>query len=494
MRKYQIFIDGKWRDPASAKWLDAVNPYNGEIWAQVPQCNKKDVDFAVTAAKRAFTDGPWASFVASKRGALLSKAAVLLAERAERIADLESRDTGKRITETVPMITYIAEWFQYYGGLADKIEGRVTPMDRNDIFNYTLNEPLGVVAAITPWNSPVMIAVWKIAPALAAGNTVVVKPSEHASTSTLELMEVFRDAGFPDGVVNTVTGFGNEVGEPLVSHPNVAKVTFTGSETGGRSVNRAAADNVRPVTLELGGKSPQIVFADGDIESAVNGVISGVFLSNGQTCVAGSRLFLQSEIAEAFLDRLKDSLSGLRMGDPFDPETQIGPIATGPQFEKILSHIEGAKAEGANCVIGGNAVDGPECGQGWFVEPTVFTDVASEMTIAREEVFGPVLAVMTFDDEDEAVRLANDTIYGLAAGIWTRDLARAHRLARRIQSGTVYVNTYRAVSFVSPVGGYKMSGFGRENGIEAIREFMQTKSVWVNMADRMANPLATEPG
>ena len=307
-------------------------------------------------------------------------------------------------------------------------------------------------------------------------------------------MEVFRDAGFPDGVGNTVTGFGNEVGEPLVSHPNVAKVTFTGSETGGRSVNRAAADNVRPVTLELGGKSPQIVFADGDIESAVNGVISGVFLSNGQTCVAGSRLFLQSEIAEAFLDRLKDSLSGLRMGDPFDPETQIGPIATGPQFEKILSHIEGAKAEGANCVIGGNAVDGPECGQGWFVEPTVFSDVASEMTIAREEVFGPVLAVMPFDDEDEAVRLANDTIYGLAAGIWTRDLARAHRLARRIQSGTVYVNTYRAVSFVSPVGGYKMSGFGRENGIEAIREFMQTKSVWVNMADRMANPLATEPG
>ena len=489
MQKYKAYIGGQWCEPSSGAWFDAVNPFDGEVWAQVARCNGTDVDRAVAAALDAFTDGPWASMVPGKRGALLRKAGDLLIEHAEAIGTIESRDTGKRITETIPMVEYIAEWFYYYGGLADKIEGRVTPMDRNDIFNYTLNEPLGVIAAITPWNSPVMIAVWKIAPALAAGNTVVVKPSEHASVSTLELMKVFEEAGFPPGVVNTITGFGEDVGAPLVAHPDVAKITFTGSESGGRSVNLAAAAGFKHVTLELGGKSPQIVFADGDIESAVNGVISGVFLSNGQTCVAGSRLYLQRPIADQFLATLTGRLGDLRMGDPFDPKTQIGPIANRPQFEKIMSYIDGAKREGAKCILGGAAVNGPNCGQGMFVEPTIFTEVKSDMTIAREEVFGPVLAVMIFDDEEEAVRLANDTIYGLAAGIWTKDLGRAHRLARRIQSGTVYINTYRAVSVVSPVGGYKMSGFGRENGIEAIAEYMQTKSVWVNMAGGMANPL-----
>ena len=489
MQKYKAYIGGQWCEPSSGAWFDAVNPFDGEVWAQVARCNGDDVDRAVAAALDAFTDGPWASMVPGKRGALLRKAGDKLIEHAEAIGTIESRDTGKRITETIPMVEYIAEWFYYYGGLADKIEGRVTPMDRNDIFNYTLKEPLGVIAAITPWNSPVMIAVWKIAPALAAGNTVVVKPSEHASVSTLELMKVFEEAGFPPGVVNTITGFGEDVGAPLVAHPDVAKITFTGSESGGRSVNLAAAAGFKHVTLELGGKSPQIVFADGDIESAVNGVISGVFLSNGQTCVAGSRLYLQRPIADKFLATLTGRLGDLRMGDPFDPKTQIGPIANRPQFEKIMSYIDGAKAEGAKCILGGAAVDGPNCGQGMFVEPTIFTEVKSDMTIAREEVFGPVLAVMIFDDEEEAVRLANDTIYGLAAGIWTKDLGRAHRLARRIQSGTVYINTYRGVSVVSPVGGYKMSGFGRENGIEAIAEYMQTKSVWVNMADGMANPL-----
>ena len=436
MSDYQMYIDGQWCSAQSGETYDAINPALGESFDKIPKGGREDARRAIAAANEAFET--WRKVPLWDRSEMCVKIAQIIDEHIDELADILCTELGKpRHQEAKFEAGEASVPWRVAAEQAKYFEAHTKPCQDPQKRVLTFWQPRGVVAAITPWNSPVMMAVWKIAPALAAGNTVVVKPSEHASTSTLELMEVFRDAGFPDGVVNTVTGFGNEVGEPLVSHPNVAKVTFTGSETGGRSVNRAAADNVRPVTLELGGKSPQIVFADGDIESAVNGVISGVFLSNGQTCVAGSRLFLQSEIAEAFLDRLKDSLSGLRMGDPFDPETQIGPIATGPQFEKILSHIEGAKAEGANCVIGGNAVDGPECGQGWFVEPTVFTDVASEMTIAREEVFGPVLAVMTFDDEDEAVRLANDTIYGLAAGIWTRDLARAHRLARRIQSGTV---------------------------------------------------------
>ncbi len=490
MQKYQVLIGGEWRDPSSSEWFETVNPYDGAAWALIPRCTSDDVEKAVAAARDAFDGGTWPSTVASKRGALLSKAGDLLAERAERLAEIETRDIGKRISESVPQIRNTAKWFHYYGGLADKIEGSVVPMDHDDVFSYTLREPLGVVAAITPWNSPIMIAVWKMAPALAAGNTVVIKPSEHASASTIEMMEIFADAGFPPGVVNLVTGYADDAGKPLVSHPDVAKVTFTGSEGGGRHVNVAAAESFKHVTLELGGKSPQIVFPDADIDSAVNGVISGIFLSNGQTCVAGSRLLLHRQIADSFLDRLTTAIDGLRMGDPFDPETQIGPIANRPQFEKILSMIDDAKAKGAKCIHGGRAATGSRCGQGLFVEPTIFVDVAPGMRIVREEVFGPVLAVMTFDDLEEAIRLANDTAYGLAAGVWTRDIRRTHILARRLKSGTVYVNTYRAVSVASPVGGYKCSGFGRENGIEAIRNFTQTKSVWISTGEGMANPLA----
>lgn len=490
MRKYQVFIGGKWRDPSTGEWFDALNPYDGTVWAQIPRCNSVDVDEAVAAAGDAFASGRWSSLVSGDRAALLRKAGDLLAERAERIAEVETRDIGKRITESVPQIRYIATWFHYYAGLADKIDGRVVSMDRDDVFSYTLKEPLGVVAAITPWNSPVMIAVWKLAPALAAGNTVVLKPSEEASASTIELMSVFEDVGFPPGVVNLVTGFADEVGKPLVAHPHVAKVTFTGSEGVGRQVNVSAAASFKRVTLELGGKSPQIVFPDADLESAVNGVISGIFLSNGQTCVAGSRLLLHRQIAEAFIEKLTSALDGLTMGDPFETETQIGPVANRAQLDKIRSFIEEAKAQGATCIYGGTAGAGAQCGQGFFVEPTIFADVTPDMRIAREEIFGPVLTVMLFDDAEEAIWMANDSAYGLAAGIWTSDVRRAHVLARRLKSGTVYVNAYRAVSVAVPVGGYKSSGFGRENGLEAIDEFTQTKSVWISIGEAMTNPLA----
>jgi len=488
--RFKITIDGRLVEADRGRWLPTENPFDGTTIAHFPRCDAADVQRAVSAARRASEYGDWAGMGASARGQLLHAAGALVAQRADELAALETRDTGKPIVESTAQMRGVADWFRYYGGLADKIQGAVVPSDPDRILNYTLNEPLGVVAAITPWNSPVMIAAWKIAPALAAGNTVVLKPSEHASLSTLAMMEVFHRAGFPPGVVNCVSGLADECGAPLVAHPDVAKVTFTGSDRGGRAINVKAAEQFKHVTLELGGKSPQVVFEDADIENAVHGIISGVFLSNGQTCVAGSRLYLQRSIAKRFVDLLVSRLRHVPMGDPFDPATRIGPIANRAQFDKVMEFIEEARAAGARCVAGGAPASGAGLGQGLFIEPTVFVDVPADARVATEEVFGPVLSVFEFDDEDEAVERANHTPYGLAAGVWTADIGRAIRMARRINSGTVYVNTYRSVSTTSPVGGYKQSGFGRENGIEAMREFLQTKSVWLGLADRVPNPLA----
>jgi (Z)-2-((N-methylformamido)methylene)-5-hydroxybutyrolactone dehydrogenase len=356
------------------------------------------------------------------------------------------------------------------------------------VFNFTREEPLGVVAAITPWNSPLLLATWKLAPALAAGNTVVWKPSEFSSVSAFAFGELFEKAGFPPGVVNIVTGFGGEVGEPLITHQDVAKVAFTGGDKTGEHVYGLAARGIKPVTLELGGKSANIVFDDADLDQAVKGVVSGIFAATGQTCIAGSRALIQRSIHADFVERLLALAKTARMGDPLDPSTQVGPVTTRPQYEKVLDYIRIAKEEGAVVRLGGTPAQREECGTGWFVEPTIFTDVNPEMRIANEEVFGPVLSVIPFDDEDEAVRIANNTVYGLAAGVWTQSIRRALMMSERLEAGTVWVNTYRAVSYMSPFGGYKRSGIGRESGIEAIRDYLQTKSVWIDIAGNAPNP------
>jgi (Z)-2-((N-methylformamido)methylene)-5-hydroxybutyrolactone dehydrogenase len=487
MQKYQMYIDGKFVDAASGKWFDSFNPFTGKVWAQVAQGDAQDVDRAVQAAHRAFTSGPWPQFTASQRGLMIHKLGELIARDAKKLAETEVRDNGKLISEMLGQVNYVPQWYYYFGGLADKIQGSVIPLDKKGYFNFTRYEPLGVVAAITAWNSPLLLLAWKLAPALAAGNTVVVKPSEFTSASTLEFVKLVEEAGFPPGVVNVVTGFGKDVGS-LTSHPLVRKIAFTGSDGTGRAINEIAAKTFKRVTLELGGKSPNIVFADAKIEDAVNGAVSGIFAATGQTCIAGSRLLLQEGIHDAFMEKLIALAKTARMGDPMSTETQVGPITTRPQYEKVLSYIDVAKKDGAKLVLGGGPATRPECGDGWFVEPTVFTGVKNNMRIAQEEVFGPVLSVIKFKDEEEAVQIANDVRFGLGAGVWTSDIGRAIRMSERIQAGTVWVNTYRAVSYLSPFGGYKDSGLGRESGQEGIREYLQVKSVWINTGAATGNP------
>ncbi len=488
MQKYQMYIDGKYVDPASGKWFDSYNPYTGEPWAQIAQGNAEDADRAVRAAHKAYTEGPWPQLSASQRGLLLHKLGDLVARDARKLAETEVRDNGKLIAEMQGQLNYIPQWYYYFGGLADKIQGAVIPLDKKGFFNFTRHEPLGVVGAITPWNSPLLLAAWKLAPALAAGNTVVIKPSEFTSASTLEFVKLFEEAGFPPGVVNVVTGFGKDVGTPLVEHPLVKKIAFTGSDATGRLINELAAKTFKRVSLELGGKSPNIVFADAKIEDAVNGAVSGIFAATGQTCIAGSRLLLQESIHDAFVEKLLALAKTARMGDPMSLDTQVGPVTTRPQYEKVLGYIDIAKKEGAKLLLGGGAATRPECGKGWFVEPTVFAGVNNKMRIAQEEVFGPVLSVIKFKDEEEALAIANDVRFGLGSGVWTSDIGRAIRMSERIQAGTVWINTYRAVSYLSPFGGYKDSGLGRENGMDAMREYLQVKSVWINTGAVTGNP------
>jgi aldehyde dehydrogenase (NAD+) len=489
VKKYNMLAGGEWVLPFGGAWFESVNPFTAAPWALVPRGAKEDVDRAAAAAKCAFRqESAWRKLTASARGALLFRLADLVAADAERLARIESTDNGKLFAEMRAQLNYIPQWFRYFGGLADKIEGRVIPIDKPGVFNFTREEPLGVVAAITPWNSPLMLAAWKLAPALAAGNTVVWKPSEFSSVSALEFGELFEKAGFPPGVVNIVTGYGNEVGEPLITHPDVAKVAFTGGDRTGEHVYQLAARGIKHVTLELGGKSANIVFDDADLDAAVNGVVSGIFAATGQTCIAGSRALIQRSIYDFFVDRLLAVAKTARMGDPLELATQVGPVTTRPQYEKVLDYIRIAKEEGAVCRLGGEPARRPECGSGWFVEPTVFTGVDPKMRIANEEVFGPVLSIIPFEDDDDAVRIANNTIYGLAAGVWTTSIRRAIAMSQRLEAGTVWVNTYRAVSYMSPFGGYKRSGIGRESGAEAIREYLQTKSVWIDISGSTPNP------
>lgn len=488
LERYVNTIGGKDVLPQSGDFFESFYPFTAAPWALVPQCNGEDVDRAVNAAHAAFSTGDWPAMTATQRGKLLRRFGDLVAENADRLAELEVRDNGKLLAEMSAQVKYIPEWFYYYGGLADKIEGSVIPVDKPDMFTFTRHEPLGVIAAITPWNSPLLLLCWKLAPLLAAGNTVVIKPSEFSSVSTLEFVKLFEQAGFPPGVVNTVTGYGADVGEPLVAHPLVRKVAFTGGELSGQHVYETAARGLKGVTLELGGKSPNIVFEDANLDNAVMGAISGIFAATGQTCIAGSRLLVQKSIQDEFTEKLLAVAKTARMGDPMNMDTQVGPVTTKPQYDKVLSYIETALADGAKLLLGGSTPQAPDLSDGWFVEPTIFGNVKNNMRIAQEEVFGPILSIIPFEDDEAAIEIGNDIVYGLAAGVWTQSMARAFKMSERLQAGMVWVNTYRAVSYMVPFGGYKRSGLGRENGQDAIYEFLQTKSVWMSFAETVANP------
>ncbi|WP_433189881.1 aldehyde dehydrogenase [Actinoallomurus sp. CA-150999] len=475
MRELGMMIGGRPTAADDGRTFASVDPYTGREWATIARGSAADVDAAVRDADTAFRSEAWRALTAGARGALLVRLADLAIERLDELVEIESRDNGKSRKELRASLRTMAAWYRYYGGLADKVQGDVIPVDRPASLNYTVHEPYGVVAAILPWNSPLRLAAWKIAPALAAGNAVVLKPSEHASASNLIFNALFEEAGLPPGIVNVVTGFGPDVVPALIAHPLVKKVSFTGGVAAGTLVSELAGRHLKPCTLELGGKSPQIVFGDADLDRAADGIAAGVFFSGGQTCLAGSRLLVHASVHDALLERIVDRAKKVRLGDPADPETDVGPVATAVQHQAIAEHITAARATDAVLVTGGDTEDGR------FIGPTVFDEVARDSRLFQDEVFGPVLAVTSFDTEDEAVELANDTPFGLAAGIWTRDIGRAHRVAGRVQAGTVWINTYRNTVPQSPFGGYKASGVGRESGFAGITEYLQVKSVWVDL-------------
>jgi len=485
-QQFEHYIGGRSQPPETGQYFPSDNPCTGQDWAHIAQGTAPDINRAVDAATLAFPG--WAGLKPYLRGRHLSRLADLIDIHADELARIEVQDNGKLYAEMSAQTHYIAQWYRYYGGLADKIEGSVIPTDKADIFNFTRYEPLGVIGMITPWNSPLLLLSWKLAAALAAGNTVVIKPSEFTSASTLTFAKLFESAGFPPGVVNVVTGFGNEAGAALVEHPGIAKIAFTGSDISGQLIYQAAARTIKHVSLELGGKSPNIVFADANLEAAIMGVISGIFAAAGQTCIAGSRLLVERSIHDQLVERLVAVAGAAHIGDPMDHTTHIGPIATAPQFKKVMEYIAIAKSEGARCVLGGESIRVAGLAGERFVQPTIFTNVNNSMRIAREEVFGPILAIIPFDTEEDAYAIANDTCYGLGAGVWTSDIARALRAAERIQAGTIWINTYRALSYMSPFGGYKRSGVGREGGIDAIKEYLQLKSVWISTNPDVANP------
>jgi betaine-aldehyde dehydrogenase len=483
-RKYQLFIDGKWVDAESGKTFSTPNPATGETLAEVSEGDKADIDKAVAAARRAF-EGKWSSMSARDRGRLLYKLSQLIEDRSKELAELETADNGKPIRESSYVdLPQVVENFEYFAGWATKIEGETIPVP-GKMFNYTLREPVGVCGQIIPWNFPLLMAAWKLAPALAAGNTVVLKPAEQTPVNAMELAKLIQEAGFPDGVVNIVPGYGETAGAALAAHPDINKVAFTGSTEVGKIVARAAAENLTKVSLELGGKAPNIVFADADIEQAVNGAMMGIFFNQGQVCCAGSRLFVESRVKDEFLDRLKEKSSRIKVGDPMDQGTMMGPQVSQEQLDRIKGYMEIGRNEGA-CVYAGG--EPPALGEsfknGYFFQPTILTDVKNDMRIAQEEIFGPVVSVLSFDDDKDLLKQANDTVYGLSAGIWTRDIGRAHRFAREVKAGVVWINTYNMFNAASPFGGYKQSGYGREMGKHALDLYTQTKSVWVDLSDK----------
>lgn len=486
IERYDMLIDGAWIGASDGATFDSINPATGEVWSKVPEATADDVNRAVEAAYRAFTTGPWANMTPTARGKCLRRLAELLAEKSEELGRIESIDTGKMLKETKWQAKYIAEFFQFYAGCADKISGETLPIDKPDMFVFTKREPLGVVAAVVPWNSQLFLVAVKIGPALAAGNTVVLKASEHASAAMLAFGRLIEDAGFPPGVVNIVTGHGDPCGKALTSHLLVARISFTGGPGAARHVLENSKNNFAEVSLELGGKSPFIVFDDANIESAVNASIAGIFGATGQSCVAGSRLYLHNDIADEFLERMTRLAKDIRIGDPLAEETQMGPLCTTGQRDTIEAEIEHAVSEGAEILTGGKRPDGME---GLFFEPTILACPRQDLRIVDTELFGPVLCVQRFTTEDEVIALANDTEHGLAAGIFTRDSARSLRMANAVRAGIVWINTYRVVSPIAEFGGVKGSGYGRESGFQAMYDYTRPKTIWMNTSDEpMANP------
>jgi aldehyde dehydrogenase (NAD+) len=473
------FIGGEHVVPVDGAYFESTNPATLALLYEAPRGTAEDVDRAVAAARSAFESPAWAGLTPTRRGHLLRRLGDLIGENADELAMLESVDNGKLLREMRGQMRTLPEYYYYYAGLADKVQGSQVPATTLEILNYTQREPLGVVGIITPWNSPLTLTTSKLAPALAAGNTVVIKPSEYTSRTVLRLAELAFEAGFPGGVAPGVPAAAAAPGAPLVSHPALAKISFTGSTATGSRIASEAASRFIGCTLELGGKSPNIVFDDADVANAAMGVVAGIYAAGGQTCIAGSRVFAHKSVYDELLERVTERARSIRVGDPLAQETELGPLAFSGQLDKVDSYVQLGASEGATVHAGGGRPEGLEL-PGYFYAPTVLTDVTNDMRVVREEIFGPVAAIMPFEREDELVALANDTEYGLAAGVWTQNLARAHRLARRIDAGTIWVNTYRAMSPMSPRQGFKNSGVGIEHGIESMYEYTRLKSVWIN--------------
>lgn len=481
--QYDLFITNERVRAANQEYFPAINPYTGREWARVPQASEEQVADAIAAARYAF-ETSWSRTTGYERSRLMLRLAELLEANAERMATLESTDNGKAINETSGQMISAARAYRFFSGLADKLSGENIPLDLKDSFNFTRREALGVCVLITAWNSPMALLSNKLAPALAAGNCVVIKPSEHASVTTLEFAELAKQAGFPPGVVNVVTG-DYRTGQALLNSGRIDKVSFTGSAAVGAQIAADAGRRLVPVTLELGGKSPNIIFEDAELDRAVPGALAGIFSATGQTCIAGSRLLVQRRIYKEVWQRLVERAVKIRLGDPLDKRTQMGTAANEIHFNRILGAIENGVSEGAKLVTGGSRATGPGLDDGYFVQPTIFIDANNQMELAREEIFGPVLTIIPFDTEEEALEIANDTRYGLAAGIWTTNLSRTMRMTRALNAGMVWVNTYRVAQPMAPFGGFKDSGFGKERGVLAINEYLRTKNVMIDFAENV---------
>ncbi len=485
MEHFKHYINGKFS--SGSERFETLNPANGMPWATFPSATEDESNFAIESAHKALYDGAWSSLTPTQRGKLIHRLGDLISEHASELGDLETRDSGKLAVETRAQSSYVSDYYYYYAGLADKIQGEVLPIDKPDMRVFTTREPIGVVVAIVPWNAQLFLSATKIAPALAAGNTLVVKASEQAPAALFKFAELVEKSGFPPGVINIITGFAEPCGRVLTTHPKVARIAFTGGTEVARHIVRNSAENFAHVSLELGGKSPMLIFEDCNIDGAVNGIIAGNFGASGQSCVAGSRVFIQRSIHSKIVDKIKERAKNIIVGDPLDSDTQVGPLATKLQVERALSVVKQSIKQGASLIFGGDKPSHKK--EGWYFEPTLLDCPNQEFDCVKTELFAPVISVIAFDTEEEAIRMANDSAYGLGAGVFTENLARAHRVSEKIQSGIVWINTYRAISPIAPFGGVKQSGGSREAGIDAIHEYTRTKTTWINTSSEpMSNP------